>query len=234
MKKSVILITIAFYANYSSAQIHYEDWNKISFLKKLNNKFSVLFDINIRQQSNYKANETNFFELPLVRSQRLWVMYNFTNNYSLIGSFLYGLNTDIANTKYDFITTNDMQYDIGIMKNATIKTTKLRSRFLVEYRTLNTNNISNAIQYRYRFQENATFLLKTFANKNSFNCVLNDEVFFKTQNSVTELDQNRLYATLQYHTTKVEYNIGYQKTYQNQSSKLVDRNQLVVNLFVML
>lgn len=234
MKKSVILITIAFYANYSSAQIHYEDWNKISFLKKLNNKFSVLFDINIRQQSNYKANETNFFELPLVRSQRLWVMYNFTNNYSLIGSFLYGLNTDIANTKYDFITTNDMQYDIGIMKNATIKTTKLRSRFLVEYRTLNTNNISNAIQYRYRFQENATFLLKTFANKNSFNCVLNDEVFFKTQNSVTELDQNRLYATLQYHTAKVEYNIGYQKTYQNQSSKLVDRNQLVVNLFVML
>lgn len=234
MKKVIILVIIAFYTNYSSAQTHYEEWNKISITTKISKKVWGIVDFNLRQQSNYKASKTNIFQLPLMRSERLWLFYNLKNNYSIIGSFFYANTTDISNAKADFITANETQVDIGLFNKTMLQKTTLRSRLLLENRYINPDNASAVNQYRYRLQENATIPLKTFSNKNAINCVLNDEVFFKTQQTFTNFDQNRLYATLQWHSPKIEYNLGYQKTYQNQSSNLTERNQVLVNILLIL
>jgi hypothetical protein len=234
MKKAITLIIIVFVANNIFAQAHFEEWNKISLFKKISNKFSAILDINFRQQSNYKAGDNNCFHWPLMRSERLWLFYNLKNNYSIVGSLFYANTNDIINIKADLSSSKETQINIGLFNKSTFKKTVFRSRVLFEKRQINPSNTSNIDQFRYRFMELVTIPIKTLPNHQSINCVLFNEAFFKTQQSLTSFDQNRFCTSLQWHFPKVEYNIGFQKTYQNQSDNLVEKNQIILQAFLTL
>ncbi len=234
MKKATTLVFIAFLANNLFAQTHFEEWNKVSLLKKISNKFSTILDINFRQQSNYKVGDNNCFHLPLMRSERLWLFYNLKNNYSIVGSLFYANTNDISITKNDLLSSKEMQLNIGLFNKSTIKKIVFRSRVFFEKRQINPINSSNINQFRYRLMELVTIPIKTFSNHQSINCILFNEAFFKTQQSLTGFDQNRFCTSLQWHFPKVEYNIGFQKTYQNQSDNLVEKNQIILQAFLTL
>lgn len=234
MTKAITFVVIAFLANDLFAQTHFEEWNKLSLSKKFNNKFSAVLDVNFRQQSNYKAGDNNCFHLPLMRSERLWLFYYLKNNYSIVGSLFYANTNDIINSKSDLSSSNETQINIGLFNKSTINKTVFRSRVLFEKRQINSSNASSTNQYRYRFMELVTIPVKIFSNHQSINCVLFNEVFFKTQQSLTSFDQNRFCTSLQWHFLKAEYNIGFQKNYQNQSDNLVEKNQIVFQTFLIL
>ncbi len=225
---------MVFVFNNIFAQTHFEEWNKISLAKKINLKFSTILDINFRQQSNYKAGDNNCFHLPLMRGERLWLFYNLKNNCSIVGSLFYGNTNDVINAKADLSSSKETQVNIGLFKKSSIKNTVFKSRALLEKRQINPSNTSKINQFRYRFMELVTIPLKTFSNHQSINCVLFDEAFFKTQQSFTGFDQNRYSTSLQWHFPRVEYNVGFQKTYQNQSHNLIEKNQIVLQAFLTL
>lgn len=233
MKKTVALIVIVVATNKLLAQVHYEDWNKISISKNFNKKISTIFDVNFRQQANYKHDEKNPFHLPLMRSERLWLFYNFKNNNSIVGSFFYANANDILDEKATMSSSQETQVNLGFFNKSSSKKIIFRSRILFEKRQINSTNTS-INQFRYRFMELITIPIKSLRKKQYINCVLFNEAFFKTQQSITSFDQNRLSALLQWHFPSVEYNVGFQKTYQNQNDNLTERNQLLFNVFLVL
>ncbi len=234
MRTVVTLAIAVFVANGLFCQTHFEEWNKISLVKKVNNKFSAILDINFRQQSNYNANDDNCFNLPLMRSERLWLLYNLKNNYTIVGSLFYANTNDVINAKADLSSSKETQINIGLLNKNAIAKTIFRSRILLEKRQINPSNANNIDQFRYRLMELVTIPIKTFSNHQSINAVLFNEVFLKTQQSLTGFDQNRFCTSLQWHFPKAEYNIGFQKTYQNQTDKLVEKNQIVFQSFLIL
>lgn len=234
MKKFILLVITIFAVIQIFAQTHYEDWNKLSIYKSLSNKISTILDVNFRQQANYRANEKNPFQFPLMRSERLWLFYNLNKNCSIVGSLFYANTNDIIDAKADIVSSKETQFNIGVFNKSLVRETVFRSRLLFEKRNINPSNADEINQYRYRFMELVTIPLKTMQHKQSINLVMFDEVFLKTQNSITSFDQNRLAASLQLHCPKVEYNIGVQKTYQNQNDKITERNQLLFNIFLVL
>jgi hypothetical protein len=234
MKKATTLVFIVFVASNLFAQTHFEEWNKISLLKKINCKSSIIIDVNFRQQSNYKICDNNCFRLPLMRSERLWIFYNLKNNYSIVGSLFYANINDVINTKSDLSSSNETQINIGLFNKSSIKKIVIKSRILFEKRQINSSTANSTSQYRYRFMALASIPLKILPNHQSINYILFNEAFFKTQQSLNSFDQNRFCSSLQWHFPEVEYNVGFQKTYQNQSDHLTEKNQIVVQAFLTL
>ncbi len=234
----VKLIAVSFlallFACKTIAQTHNEFWSKLSFTKSINTKWSGVVDFNFRQQANYQFANKNNFDLPLMRSIRLWLFYNLDKKYSLVGSFFIAKTAEVKNAKGDLSNASETQYNFGLLRKDNFKKMVFRNRLLAEIRTIKPQTGNDIRMYRYRFQNNLTIELKELAKHSVLNTVVNNELFLKIQDKVTGFDQDRIYCMMQWHLHNVEYNIGFQKTLQNQHNELVKRNQFLLNVNVYL
>jgi hypothetical protein len=228
MKTFLTFVITVFTVNITIAQTYNELWAKYNIHKNICSKFSASVDINFRQQANYFSNDKNICKLPLMRSSRLWLFYNLKNNYAIVGSFFFAKTYDIKNTDANIISATETQFDIGLSKKLMLQKLENRNRLLIEKREVNPQKKQIIKQYRYRLQNSLIIPLKIFSASNKLNCVITNELFCKTQQSFTTFDQNRTSSLLQWHYHHYEYNIGFQKTYQNQNENVVTKNQLLI------
>ncbi len=230
MKIFLTISAVIIFTNIAIAQTRNELWAKYNFSAKISSRFSAAVDINFRQQANYLTNDKNLYRLPLMRGSRFWVFYNLKNNYAVVGSVLLAKTFSLQNEKADLLNATETQVDIGLLNKVKVHNLENRNRLLFERRDIHPSNKSRILQYRYRLQNNVEIALKTFSASSKINFILQNELFFKTQQSSTSFDQNRTGFILQWRCSHYGYQAGFQKGFQNLNNHSISKNQLLLTL----
>jgi hypothetical protein len=232
-KLGFVLFLLFFCINPSKTQIHNEFWGRLTFTKEIKSKWILSADINLRQQADIYKENKNILSTVLMRSVRIWINHYLKRNYSIVLSpFFLGENTDLKHT----ITTHnkELRFALGVAKKSTIEKLILKNRVLYEPRFISPDVGANFIQHRYRLLTSILIPIKNINSNNKIIGTISNEIFYHTQNALTEFDQNRVQLGCQWHRNNTELNVMYQLAKSNNNSILTQRNQylLMINFIL--
>lgn len=211
----------------AKAQTHDEFWSRLSLVKNIHRQWNATLDLNLRQQSNYWVSSKNNFELPMMRSARLWLFCNPGKKYSLTNTIAIAETVDIKENKNALLKATELIYGIGISRKDSLKNIQIKNRLLAEIKKMQPQTGNHVTMLRYRLQNSVAISVKQASKQSALFAIVNSELFFKTREKDTGFDQYRISGSLQWRLHNAECTIGLQETFQEQDDQLQKRNQLL-------
>ncbi len=204
-----------------------ESWSKINVVKAVNAKWSIGVDFQYRTQADFRRpGIPNVFQYPLTTSFRTWLYYRLPKNWTIVYSpFALFSTSELSPDSQDFIRTNEVRSFIGGTKSFSFKgDLQSKNRLAYEFRVIKKEGAATPVQHRYRLQNAFTVPLFKWSRQQKLSLYMMNEIFLRTQNHTTKLDQNRSYVSLSFRYNQAEIVSGYQFVFQHGSKDDFYRN----------
>lgn len=225
IKKNLVICFIVGLSFNSIAQIapsfiprynyeNYNAWGAITGVAKLNNKFDLYADLQLRQ--------SNYGKSPLQYMIRPGIIYNFNDQFAIGAGYLYSITYkygEVPGTKFTF--PEHRAWEQFVIKSK-VNRVEIQQRGRMEHRWLGEVTADMEVA-RYRYQNRIRYLLRANIplngekiKKGVFYFCAYDELMISFGQKVggNVYDQNRLFAGVGYHLGQAgKIEIGY--LYQN-------------------
>lgn len=208
-------------------------WFKIHLNKKINERWALGTDLQLRRQNDFVASEHNMFRFPSTYSARVWVYFKINPNWTIVTAPL----AFFQNYQLTPLETLNEQRELRTMGGATYSFQKgrftNRNRLLYEYRWLEFDRPDPRHQHRLRLQNLFLFRLGAQKPEHQLDLMFFNEFFYATPNYHRfDFDQNRDFLGLQWKCKSVTTILGYQYARQRQGAQRINRHSLLANLIL--
>lgn len=220
--KKILIITFIFKLFLLPAQNRTEFWAKLHANVKINEKWTVGTDVQYRTQANYYQNH-QLFDYGLTRSLRLWAFYKLPYRFVFTAApIAYFHNTEILGDGR-LAHNHELRTMWGVQKQLDRGQWKQSLRLLAEVRRVQFNLPTAFMQYRYRLKYELTHPICRLNESLTLAAGFFDEFFVRTQAGETGFDQNRSYVFAQVRGPHTQLNIGYQHTFFQSKTNVLQR-----------
>jgi hypothetical protein len=206
-------------------------WFRLQINKKLDKRWSIGTDLQLRRQDEYVFGDQNIFRLPSVYSVRLWAFCKLDKNWTLIYSpAAFFQNYQLRNSG-ELSGTRELRTQAGGMHSLELGRFTLRNRLLYEYRWIDFDREVFRHQHRLRLQNAVFFKLAQLSEKSRLDLMFFNEFFFATPDYRSfGFDQNRDFLGVRGQHGFVDWALGYQYTRHRQGEIHFNRHSLLTSL----
>ncbi len=226
----LLLLGIRGFASFAQTFDTYQIWTRVMVRKQIH-KWDFSADFNYRRQNNYLMYSFNPLAFPQTTLLRATVGYQAGHNLTLLlVPFLYADHyrlryNPVQSTEVEAVSQREFRWAGGIQKMFKINKLQLKPRFIVEYRYFP----ESTSRLRERLQVLAQYPVWERAERKLYALAFDELFYTSTATDNVVYEQNRSFLGIYYQTGKLlEYQIGYQYTYQKQAQTIFHQSAALV------